>query len=163
MQDQEYLGYCGIYCELCSARTQIPERAGALMTSMRAADYEDFGPGLRDFEPFWRFLGELAQVGPETCCRTDGCGAPFCAIRKCARRREVTWCGECDDYPCDHVRTLARSEPAMLYDGQRLREIGMEAWLQEQQARKAAGFCYGDIRCGTGEVPREQKGGPKAD
>jgi len=155
MDNAKLVGYCGLYCDLCSARMQFPERVRALGDTMRKADYEDWGPGLEGFAGFWEFLQGLTEVAEDAYCRAGGCGAPDCAMRKCAQERGLTVCTECDEYPCDKIRTLPKSEPPMLYDGQHLKEIGLEAWVAEQEERKRAGFCYGDVRCGTAEVPRE--------
>jgi hypothetical protein len=41
----------------------------------------------------------------------------------------------------------------LLADGKRMAEIGLDRWIEEQEARKATGFCYTDIRCQPYEVP----------
>jgi hypothetical protein len=55
-------------------------------------------------------------------------------------------CPFCTDYPCERIRTLSKRYPSLLCDGERLREIGADAWVAEQEARKARGFAYVDIR-----------------
>ena len=34
-------------------------------------------------------------------------------------------------------------------------EIGIEAWIEEQEERAKAGFVYADIRCHPYDIPRE--------
>ncbi len=80
--------------------------------------------------------------------RGETCGTPDCAIRNCAKDRGVTACGFCSEYPCAKLKTLFKSGPTLLFDGYRIKEIGMDAWIEEQEARRKNGFCYGDIRCG---------------
>ncbi len=153
MNATDLLTYCGLYCDLCDQRVRIPERAQALIESLELAQFEEWGRQHAGYEEFQRLLQVLAEAPDDRRCRSGGCGAPFCAIRKCALEREVLTCPLCPDYPCPHIATLARSEPTLLSDGQRLRAIGVEAWVEEQQERRQRGFCYADVRCGRCEVP----------
>jgi hypothetical protein len=36
--------------------------------------------------------------------------------------------------------------PTLLSDNERMREIGLERWIEEQEARAGRGFVYSDIR-----------------
>ncbi|MHB0879117.1 MAG: DUF3795 domain-containing protein [Anaerolineae bacterium] len=155
MESEPLIAYCGLYCDLCDQRTRVPERAAALLHSLRLADFEAWGRGYPGFAEFWHLLADLAVVRRERTCRSGHCGAPDCAIRRCAQSKGLAVCVECGEYPCDRVRTLGRSEPTLLHDGARLREIGPEAWVAEQEERRRSGFCYADVRCGNCEIPTE--------
>ena len=41
----------------------------------------------------------------------------------------------------------------MLADGKRMKEIGLDNWIEEQEKRKAIGFAYVDIRCEPYDIP----------
>ena len=151
------IAYCGLYCDLCSARFKIPDQAQALRESLRMADYEGFGPVQPGFSEFWAYLNDLAEPPMDRCCRAETCGHPRCAIRNCAQARHLDVCTDCADYPCQHILTLGRSEPTLVQDGRRLQAIGLEAWIAEQRARRRAGFCYGDVRCGKCIVPLDEQ------
>jgi hypothetical protein len=43
----------------------------------------------------------------------------------------------------------------LIQDGFRIKEIGIKAWLSEQEGRKATGFTYDDVRCGKPDIPLE--------
>lgn len=107
------------------------------------------------FAEFWTFLGDLAESAGRCSCRAGTCGPGFCAIRRCARERGVEVCVFCDDYPCDRIQTIAKGYVTLLADGQRMREIGIDAWIEEQEKRAGAGFAYVDIRCDPHEVPSQ--------
>jgi hypothetical protein len=156
MDDKMLVTYCGLYCDLCSARFKIPDQAHALRESLRMADFEDHGPGQPNFNEFWAFLNNLAEPPPGQCCRAETCGHPQCAIRNCAKEKQLFVCTDCGDYPCEHILVLGRSEPTLVQDGRRLEAIGLEAWIAEQKARRRAGFCYGDVRCGKCTVPLDK-------
>jgi len=143
--------YCGgLYCGLCAEHGRIPRQANALKESMTKEGYEFFGKKLPGFNDFWKFLTDLCDPD-KACpgCRQDG-GFPSCSIRECAREREVDICVFCEEYPCERVLELAKAYPTLLADGKRMQEIGVEAWIQEQEERAKTGFAYADIR-----VPEE--------
>jgi len=48
---------------------------------------------------------------------------------------------------------IAKGYVNLLADGRRMTDIGMERWIEEQEARKATGFSYVDIRCYPYEIP----------
>lgn len=147
MPDLTYVTHCGLYCRLCGHMARMPKQARALRDSMRKEGWEDWGEHAQEgFGEFWRVLGKLAETD-ETCpgCR-GGCGFPGCEIRVCAREREVEVCPMCEDFPCEHIHGLARSYPTLISDGMRMREIGLETWIEEQEERRDTGFAYADIR-----------------
>lgn len=153
MADLRLVTYCGLYCGLCALNCRIPERARALRDAMQKEGYEHWGQDFPGFRAFWQFLGGLAESESTCSCREDTCGAPFCAIRKCARERNVDICVSCDDYPCRRIEALAQGYPTLLADGRRMKEVGIDAWIEEQEARARTGFAYVDIRCYPYEVP----------
>jgi hypothetical protein len=53
------------------------------------------------------------------------------------------------------VLEIAKGYPTLLSDGKRMKEIGIEAWVGEQNARAETGFVYSDIRCYPYNVPNE--------
>jgi hypothetical protein len=62
MDKHSLVAYCGLYCDLCSQRTKVPEQAKALMKIMKKDDYENFGPDIQGFNEFWKFLKGLTKV-----------------------------------------------------------------------------------------------------
>lgn len=147
--------YCGLYCGLCAQRGRIPRQANELRESMAVEGYEFWGKELPGFDGFWKFLNELCD--PDKACPgcRQGGGPPFCAIRRCARERGIDTCAFCTEYPCERVLAVAKGYPTLLADGKRMREAGVEAWVQEQERRAQTGFAYADIRCYPYSVPSE--------
>jgi hypothetical protein len=149
------VAYCGVYCDLCGARGDTPDRAQALIATLKQSEMDEWGGGMPDFVEFWRFLNSLADVPDDKCCRSGECGAPNCAIRNCAKAREIEVCVFCSDYPCDKIETFAQSEPLLLHDAERIRKVGLEQWIEQQVARKQAGFDYGRVRCLPCVIPMD--------
>lgn len=72
-------------------------------------------------------------------------GYPQCSIRSCAKKRGVTVCNVCLEFPRQHL-TLLRRYPTWMADNERMREVGLKRWITEQEARVARGFAYIDIK-----------------
>ena len=155
MSGLQLVTYCGLYCALCAQRGRVPRQAGSLRESMSNEGYEFWAKELPGFAEFWRFLSNLCDPD-KSCpgCRQGG-GPPFCSIRKCIRERQLEICVFCEDYPCTRVLGIAKGYPTMLADGKRIKEIGIEEWIREQEDRAKTKFVYADIRCYPYEVPRE--------
>lgn len=151
----ELVTYCGLYCGLCAQHGRIPRQANALRESMTKEGYEYWGTEIPGFDEFWRFLTVLCDPG-KSCpgCRQGG-GPPFCSIRKCARERQVDICVTCEEYPCRRVQGIAKGYPTLMADGKRMQEIGIGAWVEEQEERAKTGFAYVDIRCHPYEIPED--------
>jgi hypothetical protein len=141
-----FVTYCGLYCGLCAQRGRIPRQAQALRGSMSKEGYEFWGREIPGFEAFWGFLANLGDPD-KACpgCRQDG-GYPACEIRICARERQIEVCALCEQFPCERIQHFAKVYPTLITDGERLREIGVDAWLAEQDQRAETGFAYADIR-----------------
>lgn len=145
--------YCGVYCPNCGARCHIPSKAAALKESMIDGQYDEWGHSLEGFTAFWKFLNGLVETNDSKSCRNESCGFPGCGIRKCAKSKGVKVCPYCEDYPCEMIRQFSGSEPTVIFDGKRMKEIGLEKWIGEQEERRRRGFSYSDIRCGKGSIP----------
>lgn len=153
MAKLDFVTYCGLYCELCAQRGRIPRQAAELRASLSKEGIEYWGEGLPGFKDFWAFLDRISDPdGSCPRCRQGG-GPPFCGIRKCARERKIDVCVECSDYPCKRIDGIAKGYPTLIADGIRMKELGLDKWVAEQQERARTGFAYVDIRCHPYEVP----------
>jgi len=151
----KYVTYCGLYCRLCGLRNRIPRQARFLRESMQKEGYESWGKNIPGFHEFWKFMENLCD--PEKACpgcRRNG-GPPFCSIRKCARKRKIDLCVFCKQYPCKRIFSIEEGYPLLLSDGKRIKEIGINNWIHEQEERVKTGFAYMDIRTYPFTVPEK--------
>ncbi len=146
MTDLKRVAYCGLYCGLCLNGCRIPRRAAELRTLLQRVSVAEWGPDVPGYEGFVQFLDRLADFEPHASCRDKTCGPDACAIRDCASARGLVACPFCRDYPCDRIRTLAKRYVTLIGDGERMREVGVERWIQEQAGRQERGFAYSDLR-----------------
>lgn len=149
----EQVTYCGLYCGLCTQRNRIPKQAGELRDTMHKEGWDFWGAEQPNFKEFWTFLNRLAEMESECSCRSGKCGPPFCSIRKCVQEKGIDACPFCDEYPCHRVLGLAEGYVAMLADGKRMKEKGLDVWIEEQEERRKTGFAYSDIRNYPYSVP----------
>lgn len=143
------VGYCGCYCGLCTARARVPQHATQLKDTLHQIGMDfwyklappkwKFIPAIKEFPNFSKFLDELTKF--DCTCRTGG-GPVTCKIRLCARKKGISACPFCDDYPCAIIKNYTKVHPTTIEDGKRLKEIGLEAWVKEQEERAKHGFVY---------------------
>lgn len=145
MPRRDLISYCGLYCDLCDSRSRIPKRAAALLDALVAAGHEHGAADRPGFEEFWSYLVGLADA--DGVCR--GCRAMGevlgCEISRCARERGIEICVFCDEYPCDRIEEMLSQFPALRDEHARLKELGVDAWLDEQGERAKRGLCYSEI------------------
>ena len=148
MDRLKHVTYCGLYCKLCANIARIPRQAQALRDTLHKEGWQHYGESVvAGFNQFLDVLEHFSSYD-ETCpgCR-GGCGFPGCEIRACAQERDLEVCSACEDFPCDRIRELGRAYPNLIADGMRQSQIGLDAWIEEQEERCATGFAYADIRC----------------
>ena len=153
MTDLRLVTYCGLYCGLCGQKCRIPQKAKDLKDAMQTEGYDEWGENIPGFKEFWKYLNGIVASESISSCREGTCGAPFCTIRKCAQEKNIDMCISCDEYPCARVEGIAKGYPTLLADGKRIKEIGLDKWIEEQEKRAQTGFAYADIRCYPYEVP----------
>jgi hypothetical protein len=153
MEKLEQVTYCGLYCGLCAQRNRIPQRARALRETMHKEGWEYWGGEQANFNEFWAFLNKLSEMESDCSCRSGNCGPPFCGIRKCAQEKGIEVCPFCDEYPCHRVLGIAQGYVTQLADGKRMKEKGLDTWIEEQEERRKTGFAYSDIRNHPYSVP----------
>jgi len=120
---------CGLYCGACSIRAGA-ERGDTQFLELAAAGIA-------------QYLGHPVKAEDLNC---EGCLADVlaiqcreCTIRDCAVSKGFTRCAECGDFPCPTI--TAFNNDGMAHHGEvlenirREREIGIDAWLEEQARR----------------------------
>jgi hypothetical protein len=141
--DERYICYCGLYCGNCIIKARIVPAAEKLLGEMRKAGFEGIIQFIPGGDGFWQFLKDTAENRMFITCR-EGCGDPGCAIRMCAKEKNIDVCALCESYPCEHLAGILKKHPLMAQDNLLIKEKGMEAWAKLQDERRAKGFVFGE-------------------
>ncbi|MCL2067791.1 MAG: DUF3795 domain-containing protein [Treponema sp.] len=141
--NNKYICYCGLYCENCAVKVKITPSAKNLHEEMVKAGFEDIIQYIPDGDKFWSFLKGMVDPGICTSCKEGG-GNPGCAVRICAKEKDVEVCALCEQYPCEKFPAFFDGYPVLKQDNLLLREKGLEAWAKLQDERRERGFTYGE-------------------
>lgn len=110
--DKGLIAYCGLYCGDCFGhKGKIPDLAKELRNELRQAKFDRVVEGIpfKEFQHYgecYKVLGAMVRLRCKSACKGGG-GNPFCAIRKCCRKKGFDGCWECDEIEsCKKLDTL---------------------------------------------------------
>jgi hypothetical protein len=126
---------------MCSIVATIPVQATALQETLQNDGWEYYGSEIYpEFAPFWKVLNSLKEMDKTSPLCIGGCGDPTCEIRVCAQEKGLRVCAECAEFPCKLLTDFTRRYPFLVENGKRIQEIGIDAWLAEQDELVANGI-----------------------
>jgi hypothetical protein len=149
-KEYEYISSCSrYYCHLCDyfrgAEVQMAknllyyvERSGSLRLiaeGQKVCDYDEFVKGLK-----WL----ASQNKPCKGCRFGGGWSwwPDCPVRDCVTQKELDFCYQCPDFPCDKLKQepLLGHKKDIIEANNQLKSIGIENYAKQliQRFRQAA-------------------------
>lgn len=146
-ESKDYLCYCGLYCKMCSIINGLPQAAQKLHEIMQEDGWEGYGSFIYpEFKDFWAVLSQVKDLDKSSELCQGGCGNPDCEIRKCAKSKGLEVCAFCEDFPCAALTAFTNAYPFILTNNERIREIGLEAWLMEQDNLVAQGVTHKSLK-----------------
>jgi hypothetical protein len=158
--NKNLVGCCGIYCGACFAyRGTIRQKAVELRDVLNKEKFRKivtaFG-WMGNYSEFSKFLSHLKSL------KCEGCGAgggnPWCNIRKCCQKKVFISCAECSEFSCKKLDWMIRRYNKWnLRNLERIREIGIEKWLKEQEKEVNEGFVTGEVIKGIKPPGRKRK------
>lgn len=128
------ISVCGLNCAVCDIF-----RAGHGDVKLRDEIVEWFGK-------------ERNKVVKPDQVRCEGCRGPLeahwsedCKMMLCAKNKGFNYCFECEEFPCAFVREFSEDgvphHKKTVENAKRMREIGIEAWVEEQKRKGQCLFC----------------------
>ncbi|RJQ31804.1 MAG: DUF3795 domain-containing protein [Actinobacteria bacterium] len=114
--DLNNIAYCGLFCGGCPNHTGvIADLSRDLRKELRTYRFDktaeelskmSFFKEFKKYSDCYEVLGAMVKMRCKNGCRKGG-GNPFCKIRKCAQKKELTGCWECGDFlSCDKLKSL---------------------------------------------------------
>ena len=73
-----------------------------------------------------------------------------CKIKDCVREKNITYCFECDSYPCKQIKYLEKSYntrygASLMENSRYVKEHGLEAFMEQQKRSYTCPGCGGII------------------
>ena len=133
------LAPCGLMCGKCVAYAGGPVQE--LSAAMKEQLGDSFGEYAQRFEPansvfthypaFAELLDFFAS-GQCSGCRESGCLFKACAVPTCAREHGVTYCFECEKFPCKEHGMPDRLARIWRMNNERMQENGVEEYFKNE-------------------------------
>lgn len=102
MEDENLLGYCGLYCEDCHGYTgSIADLARDLRKELKKNKFDQVVKAIpfKEFDNYqecYDCLGAMVKLRCKGC--REGFRSKFCNIAQCAQKKEYKGCWECDEF-----------------------------------------------------------------
>ncbi|MFW9828924.1 MAG: DUF3795 domain-containing protein [Candidatus Thorarchaeota archaeon] len=124
----QFDSYCGLYCGACFIMNAYRQNRNDCLP-------EEWVSPLDNKEI--KCHGCKSEIIFENC--------RGCEIRKCAQSKDLEFCNECSQFPCEKIKTfekmnLKHHEVALFYFD-RIKEAGIQEWLKEQKERWSCSYC----------------------
>lgn len=141
----DLIGYCGLYCPDCPSYTcSTANLAKDLRQELRRYKYDKAAQALAKIPKYKVFkhydkacdlLDAIAKMRCKGACRAGG-GGPNCPIKKCAKKKKLTGCWQCDDFPtCKMLKGLEEfGKTNYLKNLRKLKRIGPAEYVKSKTA-----------------------------
>jgi len=134
-------GICGVYCGQCpNGNGRVKAMAKELKRLVDTTRYDWLTDYAKSFK-YVDFRKGLEWFANEQCpmCLNHG-GNPSCPNRKCAPEKKHKSCLQCNEYlTCDNTRYQREWYPFVTDSYTRVKQVGLEKHLDEEEARAKAG------------------------
>lgn len=135
------ISYCGVCCNHCGMRSRISGMAKELQRFVGAYRYGEWIAHVTqefDFHNLMKGLNWFANSGCRGC--LEGGGMPNCAVRNCCKEKKLQNCYSCQDFLKCEKLAYQRQTYRIEESYQRIKQVGYERWLKEQEEKAREGF-----------------------
>ena len=141
---KESLAPCGLCCETCFAHVNGEIRLYSLKLKEKLGNFhinaERFVTLLEApiFEKYPVFKEMLDLFASENCrgCRNEQCKLfKNCGVRKCHQEKQIDFCYECDQFPCEHTNFDPGLYKVWLLVNEKIKKTGIEDYYEKARVR----------------------------
>lgn len=123
----ETAGYCGLYCESCSAYIGTKEDAGRLAETARKLN---------------KTIDQISCTG----CRTGKLSVycSTCKMKECCRDKGIEFCSACVEFPCSTIAEFQKQMPHRreLFESlSYLKVAGLDSWCMKMKEDYSCSSC----------------------
>lgn len=133
------LAPCGLNCYKCFAYTNGEIRKASIKLQNLLGSFDIYAERFSSFLPVFKnypsFKELLSYLAEENCvgCREGSCLYPDCGVRDCYKNKEVDFCFQCDEFPCDNSNFDTHLKQRWIQINKRMKEVGIESFYQESK------------------------------
>lgn len=133
----ETVAPCGLNCRKCLFYRDGEIKATSAHLREQLGEFDEYAERFAASKPVFhnypQFKELLAFFSGVECagCRKGECVHPDCGVQKCFRDKEVDFCYQCGEFPCDHTHFNPDLEKLWIKRNQRMRAIGVEDFYKE--------------------------------
>lgn len=130
---------CGLSCEKCFAHVDGEIRKHSLKLKELLGNFHNYAPRFETLlgEPvlgkYNDFKAVLDFFASENCrgCRNEQCRLfKDCGVRACHQEKQVDYCYQCGEFPCDHTNFDEPLYQAWVKINEIIRKSGLEKYYQ---------------------------------
>jgi hypothetical protein len=126
--DKQFAAICGLFCPACTVFIGTKEEPDRLKYLAQRMGHS---------------VEEIECSGCRSEKRCFSCES--CKITTCAAEKELDFCGECSDYPCEQLKIFQAQMPHRIElweDQTRIKEVGYEQWYREKIEHYSCPECH---------------------
>lgn len=120
--------YCGLYCGGCFIMNAYRQNRTDCFPDNWISPIHD-----KDF----KCHGCKSEIVFENC--------RGCRIRECAKSKNIEFCNECSEFPCENIKKFEEWDLAhhkvAIHSLETIKEIGVQKWLENQKDRWVCANC----------------------
>jgi len=136
------IGFCGIWCGSClGGNGAVQELTRKYEQIIKRSQYalEKWAPKEFNFNEFMKGLGCVQAMSLCPGCKKGG-GNPSCEVRRCASKKSIVNCSECDELTeCKNFELLERDYPRIKEELRRIANVDkkgvIEKWMNELKTK----------------------------
>jgi hypothetical protein len=135
---------CGLNCKTCFAHVDGDIRKHALKLKEKLGNFAPYAKrfetllGETVFKSYPAFKEMLDYLAAEHCrgCRNEQCKLfKDCGVRKCHQAKQVDYCHQCNEFPCNKNNFDERLHGVWLQINRKIQEIGLEKFHERSKTR----------------------------
>ncbi|MBN2091018.1 DUF3795 domain-containing protein [candidate division KSB1 bacterium] len=134
-----HLAPCGLNCHKCLSKESGTIKEHSKILKQLLGNFDNYAERFSNFQPIFKHYPQFKEVlhiltqGDCTGCREGNCKYPHCGVLACFREKDVDFCFECENFPCDHTNFDPDLHSRWLQMNRRMKEIGVEAYYEEKK------------------------------
>lgn len=135
---------CGLCCETCFAHVDGDIRRYSLKLKEKLGKFNTYAKRFETmldnpiFKKYPDFMEVLEYLSSENCrgCRNEQCRLfKDCGVRTCHQEKQVDYCFECDQFPCNNTHFDQALYKGWVMINQKIREKGLETFYEKSLTR----------------------------